>query len=87
MMTALAPALISPLLPSLTSSRPSRPTRGAMCWVVGCSPNPADWRCDETGVEENLWLNLSTGFIGSGRKVGYVTGRGAEQRGGDCCTS
>ncbi|GLC48552.1 hypothetical protein PLESTB_000110300 [Pleodorina starrii] len=32
------------------------------------SPNPADWRCDETGVRENLWLNLSTGFIGSGRK-------------------
>ncbi|KAG2435345.1 hypothetical protein HXX76_007418 [Chlamydomonas incerta] len=32
------------------------------------SPNPADWRCDETGVKENLWLNLSTGFIGSGRK-------------------
>jgi hypothetical protein len=33
------------------------------------SPNPADWRCDETGVTENLWLNLSTGHIGSGRKV------------------
>ncbi|EFJ49271.1 hypothetical protein VOLCADRAFT_90020 [Volvox carteri f. nagariensis] len=32
------------------------------------SPNPADWRCDETGAKENLWLNLSTGFIGSGRK-------------------
>ena len=28
------------------------------------SPNPADWKCDETGVTENLWLNLSTGFIG-----------------------
>ncbi len=33
------------------------------------SPNPQDWRCDETGVTENLWLNLSTGFIGSGRQV------------------
>ncbi|KXZ42745.1 hypothetical protein GPECTOR_121g446 [Gonium pectorale] len=33
------------------------------------SPNPADWRCDETGTRENLWLNLSTGFIGSGRKM------------------
>ena len=33
------------------------------------SSNPADWRCDETGVTENLWLNLSTGFIGSGRQV------------------
>ncbi|KAI8465117.1 MAG: hypothetical protein J3K34DRAFT_473698, partial [Monoraphidium minutum] len=32
------------------------------------SPNPKDWRCDETGVAENLWLNLSTGHIGSGRQ-------------------
>lgn len=27
------------------------------------------WKCDATGVTENLWLNLSTGFIGSGRPV------------------
>jgi hypothetical protein len=33
------------------------------------SPNPADWRCDDTAVTENLWLNLSTGHIGSGRQV------------------
>jgi hypothetical protein len=33
------------------------------------SPNPKDWKCDETGVTENLWLNLSTGHIGSGRAV------------------
>jgi ubiquitin carboxyl-terminal hydrolase 5/13 len=32
------------------------------------SPNPADWVCDFTGVKENLWLNLSTGTIGSGRR-------------------
>ncbi|GBF95360.1 ubiquitin carboxyl-terminal hydrolase [Raphidocelis subcapitata] len=32
------------------------------------SPNPKDWRCDETGATENLWLNLSTGHIGSGRQ-------------------
>lgn len=32
------------------------------------SPNPKDWKCEETGATENLWLNLSTGFIGSGRK-------------------
>eukprot|EP00798_Chlamydomonas_sp_ICE-L_P030886 gene30886-35934_t len=32
------------------------------------SPNPKDWKCDETNVTENLWLNLSTGFIGSGRQ-------------------
>ncbi|KDD72920.1 hypothetical protein H632_c2732p0, partial [Helicosporidium sp. ATCC 50920] len=30
-------------------------------------PDPSKWRCDETGVTENLWLNLSTGHIGSGR--------------------
>ncbi len=33
------------------------------------SPNPKDWRCEETGATDNLWLNLSTGFIGSGRQV------------------
>lgn len=33
------------------------------------SANPADWACDETGVKENLWLNLHTGHIGSGRRV------------------
>lgn len=32
------------------------------------SPNPSEWRCDETGATDNLWLNLSTGFIGSGRR-------------------
>lgn len=26
------------------------------------------WACAETGVKENLWLNLSTGVIGSGRQ-------------------
>ena len=31
------------------------------------SPQPNDWVCDSTGVTENLWLNLSTGHIGSGR--------------------
>lgn len=30
---------------------------------------PSQWKCEETGVTENLWLNLSTGFIGSGRQV------------------
>lgn len=33
------------------------------------SPHPKDWKCDDTGVTENLWLNLSTGHIGSGRQV------------------
>ena len=34
---------------------------------------PADaslWHCDETGTRDNLWLNLGTGFIGSGRQAG-----------------
>ena len=32
------------------------------------SMNPADWKCDFTGVTDNLWLNLSDGTIGSGRE-------------------
>ena len=35
---------------------------------VKVSPNPADWKCEKTGDTRNLWLNLSTGFIGGGRK-------------------
>ncbi|PSC74028.1 ubiquitin carboxyl-terminal hydrolase 5 isoform X1 [Micractinium conductrix] len=36
--------------------------------------DPKQWKCDETGVTENLWVNLSTGFIGSGRA--YADGSG-----------
>jgi len=32
------------------------------------SPNPADWRCQKYDATENLWLNLSDGYIGGGRK-------------------
>jgi len=32
------------------------------------SPNPADWRCEKSGDTQNLWLNLSDGFIGGGRR-------------------
>ena len=32
------------------------------------SNNPKDWRCERSGDTENLWLNLSTGYIGGGRK-------------------
>ena len=28
------------------------------------SPNPKDWVCEESGMRENLWLNLSDGHIG-----------------------
>jgi ubiquitin carboxyl-terminal hydrolase 5/13 len=31
------------------------------------SSNPAHWKCQESGMRDNLWLNLSTGHIGSGR--------------------
>jgi len=43
--------------------------------------DPKLWKCDETGVTENLWLNLSTGFIGSGRKQWDGSGgNGAAER-------
>lgn len=32
------------------------------------SPDPSTWVCEESGSKENLWLNLSTGFVGSGRR-------------------
>mmetsp|Transcript_23484 Transcript_23484/g.30695 ORF Transcript_23484/g.30695 Transcript_23484/m.30695 type:complete len:861 (-) Transcript_23484:288-2870(-) len=32
------------------------------------SPDPSTWKCEESGMTENLWLNLSTGYIGSGRQ-------------------
>ena len=42
----------------------------AACVRLGVSaPPPLQWRCEETGVTDNLWLNLSTGVIGSGRQV------------------
>jgi ubiquitin carboxyl-terminal hydrolase 5/13 len=31
-------------------------------------PNPATWKCQKTGAVENLWLNLSDGYIGGGRQ-------------------
>lgn len=34
---------------------------------VKISANPTTWQCAESGQAENLWLNLSTGYIGSGR--------------------
>eukprot|EP00189_Rhodosorus_marinus_P011035 CAMPEP_0184740530 /NCGR_PEP_ID=MMETSP0315-20130426/3515_1 /TAXON_ID=101924 /ORGANISM="Rhodosorus marinus, Strain UTEX LB 2760" /LENGTH=798 /DNA_ID=CAMNT_0027210223 /DNA_START=93 /DNA_END=2486 /DNA_ORIENTATION=- len=37
-------------------------------------PDPSSWRCQDSGMTENLWLNLSTGYIGSGRKNWDGTG-------------
>lgn len=34
---------------------------------VRISNNPSTWKCADSGVTDNLWLNLSTGYIGSGR--------------------
>ena len=35
---------------------------------VKISPDPKTWKCEKYGATENLWLNLSDGFIGGGRK-------------------
>lgn len=35
---------------------------------VKVSPDPSTWKCEKSGEKENLWLNLSDGFIGGGRK-------------------
>jgi ubiquitin carboxyl-terminal hydrolase 5/13 len=38
------------------------------------SPNPSDWKCECSGETENLWLNLSDGYIGGGRRNWDGTG-------------
>ncbi len=30
--------------------------------------DPKEWKCEASGETSNLWLNLSTGYIGGGRK-------------------
>lgn len=35
---------------------------------VKISPDPKSWKCEKSGDTENIWLNLSDGFIGGGRK-------------------
>jgi len=73
----------STLLPCLAPTRTHPPTPNRYADAMEqlptgrrISPNPKDWRCDETGVTENLWLNLGTGHIGSGRAVGVRAGVG-----------
>jgi hypothetical protein len=51
---------------------PHQPLHALLATGTACCSPRVQWRCDETGVQENLWLNLSTGFIGSGRAVGHV---------------
>ena len=38
------------------------------------SQDPKTWVCEASGMTENLWLNLSTGYIGGGRKNWDGTG-------------
>jgi ubiquitin carboxyl-terminal hydrolase 5/13 len=35
---------------------------------VVIDPDPASWKCQKDGSTENLWLNLSDGYIGGGRR-------------------
>lgn len=35
---------------------------------VGVDPDPKSWKCGKSGDTTNLWLNLSTGYIGGGRR-------------------
>lgn len=35
---------------------------------VKINPDPSTWKCQASGDTENLWLNLSDGYIGGGRK-------------------
>jgi len=32
------------------------------------SPDPSTWKCESSSATDNLWLNLSDGYIGGGRK-------------------
>jgi len=38
------------------------------------SSDPKTWACEMSGATDNLWLNLSTGYIGGGRKNWDGTG-------------
>jgi ubiquitin carboxyl-terminal hydrolase 5/13 len=38
------------------------------------SNDPKSWKCEASGETQNLWLNLSTGYVGGGRKHWDGTG-------------
>lgn len=44
-----------------------------------CSPNVSEWKCMVCGRTDNLWMNLSDGFIGCGRKQWGVPETGCSQ--------
>jgi len=35
---------------------------------VTISPDPSNWKCQKSGDTANVWLNLSTGYMGGGRR-------------------
>ena len=35
---------------------------------VTISPHPNDWKCQKSGDQDNVWLNLSDGYMGGGRQ-------------------
>jgi ubiquitin carboxyl-terminal hydrolase 5/13 len=35
---------------------------------IQINPDPSTWKCEASGDTENIWLNLSDGYIGGGRK-------------------
>ena len=40
------------------------------------NPDPKSWECEASGLKEDLWLNLSDGYIGSSRS--YFDGTGGK---------
>ncbi|CEM14944.1 unnamed protein product [Vitrella brassicaformis CCMP3155] len=51
---------------------PPKPSKYAENLIQVANPPqipPGNWRCAECGTGQNLWLNLSDGFIGCGRKL------------------
>ena len=59
----------------------------AVCQIESCLTNcvlsfrreAASWACEDSGIKEGLWLNLSDGYIGSGRRQ---VGANGEMSGG-----
>jgi len=43
------------------------------------SPHPKDWKCDDTGVTENLWVG---GGCLRGQERAHISGSGSRKRGG-----
>ena len=52
-------------------ARPESKHAADLPWLesgIKIDPNPSSWKCAESGMTDNLWLNLGTGHIGSGRR-------------------